>query len=139
MTDPTRSGAAPDPAAPLKYLLDEHYPGWLADELVSDGIDAVAVIAHRPELRGRLDSEVLQAAAREQRVVVTEDVSTFAAAIAAVPHHCGVIYCHHRRFPRTRPGLALLRRALVDLAVDPPGGLGRAAVVWWADPAGGRA
>lgn len=68
----------------IRFLLDEHYPGWLADALAADGIDAVSLTAHRPELRGLDDSSVLETAAKEGRVVVTEDVTTFAAAIALV-------------------------------------------------------
>lgn len=121
----------------IRFLLDEHYPGWLADDLAADGFDAVALIAHRPELRGMDDGAVLRAAAAEGRMVITEDVSTFAVAISLVPHHVGVVYCHHARFPRTRPGLEKLRKALGALAADPPAGLGEHPVVWWlADTSG---
>lgn len=96
----------------LKLLLDEHYPGWLAD-----------------------DARVLAAAVAERRVVVTEDVTTFSAAVAFVPQHVGIVYCHHARFPRTRSGLFRLHKALVTLATDPPAGLGEHPVTWWlADP-----
>lgn len=115
----------------IRILLDEHYPAWLADELAADGIDAVALNAHRPELRGVDDRRVLEAAVAEGRVVVTEDVSTFSAAIAAVPQHVGVVYCHYARFPRTRPGLNGLRKALVALVTSPPDGLGEYPIVWW--------
>jgi predicted nuclease of predicted toxin-antitoxin system len=63
----------------LRFLLDEHYPGWLAEDLAADGIEAVALTAHRPALRGVDDQRVLQAAVAEHRIVVTEDVSTFGA------------------------------------------------------------
>ncbi len=115
----------------IRYLLDEHYPGWLADALTSEGIDTVALTAHRPELRGVDDRTVLEAAVTEGRVVVTEDVSTFSAAIAMTESHVGVIYCHHARFPRTRPGLERLRRALAVLAMHPPEGLGQHPIEWW--------
>lgn len=115
----------------IRFLLDEHYPAWLADELSTDGLDAVALNAHRPELRGVDDRRVLEAAVAEGRVVVTEDVTTFSAAIALVPQHVGVVYCHHTRFPRTRPGLNKLRKALVALVAAPPDGLGQHRVVWW--------
>ena len=120
--------------AALRVLLDEHYPGWLAEQLSDDGIDTIALNAHRPELRGADDATVLAAAVAERRVAVTEDVSTFSVAIAAVPQHLGVIYSHQRPFPRTRPGLARLRQALVALAANPPEGMGQAPVVWWLDP-----
>ena len=117
----------------IRLLLDEHYPVWLADQLVADGIDTVALNAHRPALRGVDDRRVLETAVAEGRVVVTEDVSTFSAAIAAVPQHLGVVYCHHARFPRTRPGLNRLHKALVALISAPPDGLGEHPIVWWLD------
>jgi hypothetical protein len=46
------------------------------------------------------------------------------------------VYCHHARFPRTRPGLERLRKALAALAADPPAGLGEHPIVWWLDAAG---
>jgi predicted nuclease of predicted toxin-antitoxin system len=121
----------PSEQPPICYLLDEHYPGWLAEALAAEGIDAVALTAHRPELRGVDDRTVLEAAVAEGRVVVTEDVSTFAVAIAQTGPHVGVIYCHHARFPRTRSGLDRLRRALSELAKRPPQGLGQHPIVWW--------
>jgi hypothetical protein len=115
----------------ITVLLDEHYPGWLAETLTADGVDTVALSAHRPELRGMDDSVVLAAAVAEGRMVVTEDVTTFVAAIMCVPDHVGVVYCHHARYPRTRPGLDRMHRALVALSADPPDGLGRYPVEWW--------
>jgi predicted nuclease of predicted toxin-antitoxin system len=121
----------PSERPPIRLLLDEHYPGWLADALTADGIDTVALNAHRPDLRGVDDRTVLEAAVAEHRVVVTEDVSTFATAIAQTVSHVGVVYCHHARFPRTRAGLERLRRALAALAENPPEGLGQHPVEWW--------
>lgn len=115
----------------IRLLLDEHYPGWLAEDLRADGLDAVALITDRPGLRGADDGRVLQAAVAEGRIVVTEDVSTFSVATALVPDHVGIVYCHHTRFPRTRPGLEKLRKFLGELASDPPAGLGTDPIVWW--------
>jgi len=123
--------------AQIQFLLDEHYPDWLAEDLAADGIDAVARTAHRPGLRGVDDQRVLEAAVAEHRVVVTEDVSTFGLAATLVPDHFGIVYCHHARFPRTRPGLERLRKALVVLAADPPTGLGEYPVIWWLADASG--
>ena len=117
--------------AGLRLLLDEHYPGWLARDLSAAGVDTVALTADRPGLRGADDVAVLRHAAKDRRVVVTEDVRTFAMAIQVVDDHVGVVFCHHTRYPRTRPGLTRLRRALVALAADPPDGLGRLPVEWW--------
>ncbi|MGH9244427.1 MAG: DUF5615 family PIN-like protein [Acidimicrobiales bacterium] len=115
----------------IRFLLDEHYPGWLADELTAGGVDTVALNAHRPELRGADDRIVLESAVADGRVVVTEDVATFSAAIALVPSHIGIVYCHHSRYPRTKAGLDRLRRALDTLANNPPEGLGEHPVEWW--------
>lgn len=115
----------------MRLLLDEHYPAWLAERLSADGLDTVALVAHRPALGAASDIDVLRAAVEEQRVVVTEDVRTFGIAMRAVPGHVGVIFCHHRRFPRTRQGLEQLRAALLALGQEPPSGLGRSPVVFW--------
>jgi hypothetical protein len=74
---------------------------------------------------------VLREATAEGRVVVTEDVNTFGLAIRQVPDHLGVIFCHHAGYPRTRPGLEVLHKALLALAIEPPAGLGELPVVWW--------
>lgn len=115
----------------IRFLLDEHYPGWLAEALTAEGIDTVALNAHRSHLRGVDDRGVLEAAVAEGRVVVTEDVTTFRAAIALMPTHVGVVYCHHARYPRTHAGLTRLQRALADLAARPPEGLGTHPLEWW--------
>jgi hypothetical protein len=114
----------------VRFLLDEHYPEWLATELTQAGWDTIAVVASAT-LRGADDQLVLAFAAAERRVMVTEDVTTFTAAIIAIPDHAGVVYCPHTRFPRTRPGLARLAIALQTLAADPPPGLGTGPLVWW--------
>src|SRR5258706_16221022 len=100
----------------VRFLLDEHHPGWLAEDLTAGGYDTVALTAHRPELRGGDDGRVLAAAVAEGRVVVTEAVSTFSVAIALVPGHLGVVCFHHSRYPRTRADLERLRKALGALA-----------------------
>ena len=120
--------------APIRLLLDEHYPGWAGAELRRRGIDAVSIQAEYPWLQGASDTAVLRAAVAERRVVVTEDVSTFPAAVIAVPNHVGIIYCRWDVFPRTRPGINHLVAALAALAADPPEGLGQAPVEWWLQP-----
>jgi hypothetical protein len=81
---------------------------------------------------------VLRTAAAEVRAVVTEDVTTFPAAITAVPHHVGVIYCRSRVFHRTPAGLDKIRCALTALCLNPPAGLGTGPVVWWLAEADSR-
>ena len=128
---------ADDPVAPdtLRLLLDEHYPAALARVLSAGGVDTVAVVADRPQLVGASDIDVLRTAAAEGRVVVTEDVTTFPVAIAALPDHAGVIYCRSSVFRRTPSGLAAIERALLHLAAAPPEGLGELPLVWWLAPA----
>ncbi|MDR0593279.1 MAG: DUF5615 family PIN-like protein [Bifidobacteriaceae bacterium] len=118
---------------PVRLLLDEHYPPWLARRLREGGVDAVAVLEPTVALAGAPDAEILRVAAHLGRVVVTEDVTTFGGAIESVPGHCGVVYCHPARFSRTRPGLARLADALAALAATPPPGLGALPLVWWLD------
>jgi len=120
--------------ATLRLLLDEHYPRWAADALQTRGIDAISIQYDWSWLQSASDDEVLAAAVADGRVVVTEDVSTFPAALAKVPHHCGVIYCRWNIFPRTRPGITALADALAALAENPPVGLGSQPVVWWLQP-----
>ena len=114
---------------PLRLLLDEHYPFLLAESLCEAGVDTVAV--QRTELLGHDDATVLSAAVADRRVVVTEDITTFAIAVERVPAHLGVIFVHPRRYPRTKSGLARLHEALVELSESPPSGLGRHPVVYW--------
>lgn len=117
----------------MRFLLDEHYPGWLADYLTEAGHHTQAVVC-RDDLRGVDDTHVLVVGAREARAVVTEDVTTFSMAIAAVAHHRGVIFCHHARFPRTKAGLRVLADSLVTFASSPPGGIVGTPFVWWLSP-----
>lgn len=114
----------------IRLLLDEHYPSRLAASLREAGLDTTAIV-ERAEMLGVDDTSVLRAANGEGRIVVTEDVTTFGIAMARLPDHSGVVFCHHARFPRTRPGLERLRRSLLAFAADPPSGIGRPGFVWW--------
>src|SRR5258706_12754496 len=96
----------------VRFLLDEHYPGWLAEDLTADGYDTVALTAHRPELRGADDGRVLAAAAAEGRVVATADATPFCGATATDPDQHRPVYSHPPPSPRTRPGLERARSAL---------------------------
>jgi len=121
--------------AQLALLLDEHYPATLASSLSGDGLDADAVI-DRDDLRGCDDLTVLTTATREHRVVVTEDVRTFPAAIARIPQHAGVVFCDSQRFPRTADALPHLENALAAFVANPPDVASFPGFVWWlTDPA----
>ena len=87
----------------MKLLLDEMHAPAVAVELRARGHDVVAV-KERPELVGLADPDVLTVATREGRAVVTENVKDFAILhqrlTAAGAHHAGLVFTHHRRFPR---------------------------------------
>ncbi|MDR0848779.1 MAG: DUF5615 family PIN-like protein [Propionibacteriaceae bacterium] len=117
-----------------RILLDEHYPASLASLLMAEGIDVVAISVSGSPLLGATDTDVLKAATSQGRVVVTEDVSTFPYAIAAVPDHVGVVYCRSSVFRRAPDGIRHLAKALTRLLANPPVGLGSAPIVWWLEP-----
>jgi hypothetical protein len=55
------------------YILDEHYSPSIALELRALGHDVVAV-KERPDLIGMSDADLLDAATRERRCLVTQNV-----------------------------------------------------------------
>ena len=114
----------------MRFLLDEHYPPWLADELVADGLDVDAVL-WRDDLRGASDNEILAVAAREERILVTEDARTMPFAARLIPEHAGIVFCPSRRFGRDRAALNQLRQALWQFAAEPPSGASTPGFVWW--------
>ena len=115
----------------VALLFDEHYPFWMVDRVRASGVDAVGLACDRPALRGVDDTEVLRVAVAEGRVVVTEDVRTFPAAIRDIPDHVGVIFVRRSAYPRNPSGMARLEDALLALLKDPPPGLGTAPLEWW--------
>lgn len=60
----------------MKALLDEQLSPEIAERLRTLGHDVVAVI-ERPDLSGRSDEHILQAAADEGRAVITNNVKDF--------------------------------------------------------------
>jgi hypothetical protein len=106
----------------LRLLLDEMHSPGIADALVADGWDVVAV-ARSPALRTRPDEELLAHAAEDRRALVTENVSDFASILnrwaANGRQHARVIFTSPKRFNRATlayPGdlLATLRALLED-------------------------
>lgn len=63
----------------MKWLIDEMLPDSIADALNDKGHDAVSVASLG--IRGTQDSEVLQIAVTEHRVLVTENFADFASLI----------------------------------------------------------
>jgi len=72
----------------IKFLTDEHIYIDIVDNLRSIGIDIKSV--QDCGLTGKSDEEILQAAIRENRVLVTRDADFFK--IAKKTRHAGIIF-----------------------------------------------
>ena len=120
----------------MKLLLDEMYAPSVAALLRDWGHDVVAV-KERTDLMGLPDENLVQAATAEGRVVVTEDVSDFAALdrrIAATGRrHSGLVLAEARRFPRSgRNHARVLADALAALLSEHGAMLDDIeSFVWW--------
>jgi hypothetical protein len=93
-------------------LLDEMYPPVLAQQLRAAGHNVVAVLDVEVGLAAKTDEDVLAWATRNNRCVVTENVSDFARMAQQGFSHAGIIFVSSRRFPRTASGLQRLAKAL---------------------------
>ena len=118
-------------------ILDEMYPPALAQRLRAEGHDVVAVLDIEVGLASKSDEDVLTWAARNNRCVVTENVSDFARLAQQGFAHCGLVFVSSRRFPRTSSGLHRLGVALEDLLSSKqlPGIAG---TTWLQDPGDAR-
>ena len=98
-------------------LLDEMLPVTVAEQLTREGCDTAAVSA-RPDLRGAADADVLEAAAREGRVLVTDnarDVAPLSNAWAGQARtHPGIILISSKSFPMTRGRSGRIAAALLE-------------------------
>jgi Domain of unknown function (DUF5615) len=105
----------------LRLLIDEMYSPALAVQLRARGHDVVSV--HEPGHgleAGASDADVLAAAQRDERALVTENVRDYRpleiALLADGSHHAGLVYTSNRQFPRGDPAtLGRLVRALEAL------------------------
>ena len=90
-------------AGALKLLLDVHHSPVAAERLRSGGHDVTAA-AEDSVLCTLVDEELLRAAARHSRAVVTENARDFDRIVrvwaAAGEHHAGVVFTSPRRFHR---------------------------------------
>ena len=97
-------------------LLDEMLPRTIADHLTTAGCDAEAVTG-RPDLVGAPDEEVLEAATREGRVLVTANIRDFVPlsntwASRGQVHH-GLVLISSKTFPMNRGNAGRIAAALV--------------------------
>jgi hypothetical protein len=108
----------------VKLLLDVHHSPRAADQLRADGHDVLAA-GDDPALTALPDEDLLRAAARAGRAVVTENVRDFDRIIRSWAvtgeHHAGVVFTSPRRFHRGNGGYpANLVTAVRELLADPP-------------------
>ncbi len=87
----------------MRLLLDVHHSRLAAERLCGAGHDVVAASGD-PVLASLADDDLLRAATREGRAVVTENVADFDRIVrawaAAGEHHAGVVFTSPRRFHR---------------------------------------
>ena len=116
----------------MRLLLDEMYPRRLAEQLRTEGHDAVAVV-ELPDLVGREDAEVARWAGENDRVLVTENAADFAS--MDIVEHAGLLLVPARRWPRTssgQPRLLTALRAWLQAQVDrKDSDPGREGIVEW--------
>lgn len=102
----------------MKLLLDEMYPGALAQGLRSASVDAVTV--GDLHLKGSADPEVFAAAIAAATPLVTENVADFARIAAdhlsTGGQHPGVVIALSSRFSRRPAGRRSLVNALLAIA-----------------------
>ncbi len=114
---------------PLRLLLDEHVSPKVADLLLKDGIDTVAVVA--TPLAQSDDLTLLRAAVLDGRIFVTYDHSDFAEHLAALAKEGsavpGVVFVpatiRTSDFSGLAGALARLSRRIEAGEVDPSGGI----------------
>ncbi|QDP96565.1 hypothetical protein FOE78_12190 [Microlunatus elymi] len=106
-----------------RFMLDEHLPPVIAEQLAARSIDAVAV-SSRPDLRTLPDPEILQAAAAEKRILVTRNIGDFVQLdtewAAAGRGHSGILCIANRRFPENRGLIGALTAALTEWSESGP-------------------
>lgn len=100
------------------------YPASLARALRERGVDAEGVDERSP-LRGLADEELLVVAARESRVLVSENVADFMRLYGewggAGRRHAGIVLALSSRFSRTPGGYEVLVDSLVELCAQGSG------------------
>jgi hypothetical protein len=102
----------------LRLLLDEHYSQTLAQELRDRGHDVVAV-AERADLIAASDCALLEAADREGRALVTNNVRHLVPIATQRPgageSHAGLVLTSDTSLPRSMGAIGALISALDGL------------------------
>ncbi len=107
----------------MRLLLDAHMVVGIASRLREAEIDAIAA-AERDELRTAGDDELLDAAAKDSRVLVTRDTATLRSLLherwASGRPTWGAVFVASSA-PASRRGAALVVRELARIAAAHPG------------------
>jgi hypothetical protein len=108
----------------VKLLLDTHHSPRAADRLRSEGHDVTSA-AEDQLLAALADDELLRAAARDGRALVTENARDFDRIVrswaSAGEQHAGVVFTSPRRYHRGSSSYPQnLTSALRTLLADPP-------------------
>jgi hypothetical protein len=116
--------ATASPPSPVRLLLDVHHSHLAAERLRAAGRDALSAADDRL-LAVLPDEELLRAATRSGRALVTENARDFDRIIRAWAvtgeRHAGVVFTSPRRYHRGASAYpANLVRALENLLADPP-------------------
>ena len=118
----------------MKALLDDQLSPRIAELLRGRGHDAQAVVDRR-DLAGRSDRVILEVAATEERVVITNNVKDFrplaAERLARGESHAGLILLPSTR-TRSRGAVEILANAIAQILRKHPDGL--AATERWIPP-----
>ena len=103
---------------PRPLLLDEMFPGVMADQLSAKGHDVRAVVA-TPAFAGLPDEEILIGAAEAGRALVTANIKDFmpidARYRATGRAHAGLIMVSTKTFPQNRAYVAAVTTVLNSL------------------------
>jgi hypothetical protein len=112
---------------PRRLLLDEMFPGTMAEQLCAKGYDVRAVVSS-PEFTGLPDEEVLIGAAESGRSLVTANIRDFMALDAryraANRSHAGLILVSTKTFPQNRVFVSAVTNALNSLLAAQAGSSG---------------
>lgn len=102
---------------PRRLLLDEMFPGSMADQLCAKGYVRAVVIS--PEFTGLPDEEILIGATEAGRSLVTANIKDFmvlaARYRAANRPHAGLILVSTKTFPQNRAFVSAVTNALNSL------------------------
>lgn len=100
----------------MRLLLDEMLTPAIAEQLVAEGCNTTAISAH-PELRGAPDTDVLELAAQQDRILVTDNIQDF----APLSNHCAAQ-------GKTHPGIVMISSKTFPMSVDRSGRIAAALI-----------